>query len=1121
MLCPQCRAENTDGRRFCAACGASFARVCSTCGFANELDAKFCGGCGRPVAVATPRATSLPQAQPPAFLAAKALQSRAMLEGERKQVTVLLADLKGSLELLAHRDPEEARALLDPVLERMIDAVHRFEGTVNQVMGDGIMALFGAPVAHEDHAVRAGYAALRMQEAIRALGEGLQRQYGVAPQIRIGLNAGEVVVRRIDNDLAMDYSAVGQTTHLAGRLEQLASPGTILVTDTFVRLTEGYLHFKPLGLVAVKGLVEPLEVYELVDAEPTRGRGQAAARSLTRFVGRSAELEVLERPLQRVRAGHGQAVAVIGEPGVGKSRLFYEFVDSPNSRGCTILETSGVSYGKLNAYLPIRELLRTFFQIENSDDSREIYEKIVGRITELDESLQTALPALMAILDAPIEGPAWLELDPRQRRQRMFDAVKRLFIRLSQSQPLIVMIENLHWIDAETQAFLDNLVESLPTARILLLINYRPEYQHRWGSKTYYVQLRLDPLPTDSAEELLRGVIGDEPELVPLKKLLVERTEGNPFFLEECIRTLVEAKVLVGQRGACRLGKALSAIQVPVTVQAILAARIDRLSPDDKRVLQCAAAIGKDMSFPLLQAVVQLPEADLRQSLAQLQTAEFLYERSLFPELEYTFKHALTQEVAYSTLLLGRRRELHARIVETIETLPAERIADEIEHLSHHAFRGELWEKAVSYLRRAGARALERSASHAAIAFFEQALGALEHLPRRKDTVEQGVDIRLDLRRALVPLADRVKILEHMHQAEALASSLGDQRRLSWIAYGIAHCHYLANEQELTVEAAQRALALSKGADVAHEIAVNLLLGYSFHMTGDYRQGVRVLRRNVEMITGDRVRERFGLPIFPTFPAVTSRERLARCLGELGEFTEAIRVGEEGMRIAEELDHGPSLTAICLGLGIVHMRMEDVERARVVLERGLVVGRRGSIFLYVYSVAAAVGRLDVLAGRVTEGLALINETVSEAESKGATLGHALRLAWLAEGYVVIGDYERAWTVAQKAADLSRRHREKGQEAWTLHLLGEIAGRRRPADVESAAHLFEQAMAIAQDLGMRPAVAHCHLGLGELHARAGRLGAAREQLTEALLLFRQMGLASMVERTERQLSAQSA
>ena len=1122
MLCPQCRAKNAPARRFCAACGASLAQRCAACGFENEPTANFCGGCGQSLREPGGRAeseTPWVRSAPPAYLATKILEGRNALEGERKQVTVLFADLKGSMEMLTGRDPEDARALLDPVLRAMIDSVHRFEGTVNQVMGDGIMALFGAPIAHEDHAVRAGYAAIKMQEAIRALAEQVEREQNVSLRIRVGMNAGEVVVRGIGIDLTMDYSAIGQTTHLAARMEQLATPGTILVTEPFVRLTEGYLHFKPQGLVPVKGLADPIEVFELVDAEPTRGRFQAAARGLSRFVGRQAEFEAVDAALRRARSGQGQLVAVVGEPGVGKSRLLYDFIDSPRTRGCTVLETGAVSYGRLSAYLPFRELLRTYFQIEARNDAAEVHAKVAARLTALDESLRGIAPALIALLDVPVDDPAWPTLDPMQRRQRIFDALKRLLLRVSQERPLIVMVENLHWIDAETRAFLDHLVDSIPTAPLLLLVNYRPEYQHGWGSKSYYLQLRLDPLSAESAAELCRITLGDAPELEPLKRLLFERTGGNRFFLEECIRTLVETKVLVGERGACRLGKSLGAIQVPATVQAILAARIDRLSAQHKRVLQCAAVIGKDVSFPLLQAVVQAPEEELRTILAQLQPAEFLYETSLFPDLEYTFKHALTQDVAYSTLLLERRRELHARIVTTMETLWADRLASQVEALAHHASRGGVWDKAVTYQRHAGAKALERSASREASAFFEGALDALEHLPKGRDILEQAIDVRLDLRRALVPLADRVRILDHMQKAEVLASELGDQRRLSWIAYGIAHCHYLANDQAGTVEAGRRALALGGGADVEHQIGVNLLLGHSFYMSGDYRDGTVVLRRNIELI-GQRFRERFGLPIFPTFPAVTSRERLARCLGELGEFAEALRVGHEGLRIAEEINHAPSLTGMCLGLGLLYMRHDDLDRALVVLERGLDVGRRGSIYLYVLTVAAAVGRVYTLTGRIAEGLELIAGSVKEAEAKNAALAHPLRLTWLGEAHLAAGEYERASQRAEEALALSRRHKEKGQEVWILHLLGEIAARRDPRDIEGAERFYRQAIAAADVLGMRPAIAHCRLGLGELEAQAKRGEAGRKHLEEAAALFRDMGMASLQARVEEKLRGPS-
>jgi class 3 adenylate cyclase len=680
--------------------------ACPSCRFLNEPGEKFCGGCGLPV-TAGRRSPELrlgpPQSYTPSHLAEKILTSKTALEGERKQVTVLFADLKGSMELLADRDPEEARQLLDPVLEHMMEAVHRYEGTVNQVMGDGIMALFGAPIAHEDHAMRACYAALRMLEAVQRYAQQVQRTQGVPIQIRVGLNSGEVVVRAIGSDLHMDYTAVGQTTHLAARMEQMARPGSILITADILRLAEGYVEVKPLGPVQIKGLSTPAEVYEVSGAGPLGTRLQAAAvRGFTRFVGRVHELEILRQALQRARSGQGQVVALVGEAGVGKSRLFWEFIRSHRTHGWLLLESRSVSYGKATPYLPLRDLLKAYFQINARDDDRRIREKITGKLLTLDEALKPTLPAFLALLDVPVEDSQWQALDPPQRRQRILDGVKRLLLRESQVQPLCLVLDDLHWIDAETQALLDSLVESLPTARCLLLVNYRPEYQHGWGHKTYYSQLRLDPLPPDSAEEFLQVLLGDHVGLEPLKRLLIARTEGNPFFLEESVRTLVETQVLVGDRGAYRLAQALPSIQVPATVQAILAARIDRLPPEEKHLLQIAAVIGTEVPFALLQSIAEIPEEALRRGLAHLQAAEFLYEASLFPEHEYTFKHALTHEVAYGSLLRERRRALHARVVEAIEALPPDRRGEPLDRPPHHALRGEVWDKAVTYFRQAG-----------------------------------------------------------------------------------------------------------------------------------------------------------------------------------------------------------------------------------------------------------------------------------------------------------------------------------------------------------------------------------------------------------------------------------
>jgi class 3 adenylate cyclase/tetratricopeptide (TPR) repeat protein len=844
--------------------------------------------------------TQTPLTYTPSYLAEKILTSRSALEGERKQVTVLFADLKGSMELLADRDPEEARQLLDPVLERMMAAVHRYEGTVNQVMGDGIMALFGAPLAHEDHAVRACYAVLHMQEAIGQYAEALRRQQGLDVQIRVGLNSGEVVVRAIGSDLHMDYTAVGQTTHLAARMEQLARPGTALLTADTLRLVEGYVEVTPLGPVPVKGLQEPVAVFELRRAGLVRSRLQAAvARGLTRFVGRDAELEHLRQALARAGAGQGQVVAGVGEAGMGKSRLLYEFTRLHHTHGWLLLASNSVSYGKATAYLPVLDLLKGYFQIASHDDARRIREKVTGKLLTLDRALEPTLPAFLALLEVPVDDQQWHAFDPLQRRRRTLEAIKHLLLRESQVQPLCLVFEDLHWIDAETQALLDSLVESLPTARLLLLVNYRPEYQHGWSSKTSYTQLRLDPLPPASADELLQALLGSDPSLAPLTPLLVARTQGNPFFLEESVRTLVETGVLVGERGGYQLAKPLDTLQVPATVQALLAARIDRLAPEDKRLLQTAAVIGTEVPWPLLQVIADASDEALHRGMAHLQVAEFLYETSLFPEREHTFKHALTHEVAYGSLLQERRRVLHTRIVEAIEAFP-DRLADQVERLAHHALRGEVWDKAVAYFCQAGEKALARSANREAVTCFEQALVALERLPESHVRHEQAIDIRFGLRNALQVQLEFGRVFTYLREAEVLAQALGDQRRLGRVAAYMANDFQAIGDLQHAVEVGQRALALAKTlGDAALQVVLHLFLSRAYYVLGDYPQAINLARQNVAALGGALLREHFGLP---ALPSVASRVMWALCLAELGAFTEGRAHSEASFRLAEAVN---------------------------------------------------------------------------------------------------------------------------------------------------------------------------------------------------------------------------
>jgi class 3 adenylate cyclase/tetratricopeptide (TPR) repeat protein len=1113
MQCPRCHTENRDGRRFCAKCAAPLATACPSCGFSNEPGEDFCGGCAAPLAVASrpvePRFAS-PQSYTPKHLAEKILTSKTALEGERKQVTVLFADLKGSMELLADRDPEEARKLLDPVLERMMEAVHRYEGTVNQVMGDGIMALFGAPVAHEDHAIRASYAALRMQRRVNLFADEIQREGGTPVQIRVGLNSGEVVVRAIGSDLHMDYTAVGQTTHLAARMEQMAKPGSTLVTANTLKLAEGYVQVKPLGTVAVKGLETPTPVYELTGTVPTRSRLQASAtRGLTRFVGRATELQQLAQGLERAGAGHGQAVAVVGEAGVGKSRLAWEFTRSHRTQGWLVLESGSVSYGKATPYLPVIELLKAYCRIQERDDTRAIRERVAGKLLMLDRALEPLLTPLLALLDIPVDDAAWEVLDPPQRRQRTLDAVKRLLLRESRVQPLLVLFEDLHWIDAETQALLDGLMESLPTARLLLLVNYRPEYQHAWGSKTYYVQLRLDALPPESAEELLNALLGEDRTLEDLKGVLIARTEGNPFFLEETVQTLVETRVLVGERGAYRISKAPDAWQIPATAQAILASRIDRLEPEDKRLLQAASVIGKDVPFTLLQAIADVPEGDLRRALTHLQAAEFLYETTLFPDLEYTFKHALTHEVAYGSVLQKRRRALHARIVDVIEAVYPERLTEQVERLAHHALRGEAWEKAVTYLRHAGARAFARSANREAVAYFQQALVALQHLPETRATLEQAMDLRFDLRPALFALGELHKVTEHLGEAEGLARTLDDQRRLGQVS--LHKSHYLWS----TGHAAE-ALASAESAQIIAQTLEDfpLLVGATHYLgaicltSGNYQQAETYLRQVVRLLGVDRSHDRCGLT---GFPGAMARGWLAWALAERGVFDEGIVHGQDGLRLAEALDHPYSWVAASLGTANLYRLRGEVSHGVRLLERALALCRDRDIVVLSEAIAGFLGFAYAMSGQVAEGLRLLSKA-PEAEKQYQTL----LVAHMGEACLLAGRIDEAMTFADRALTFARERAQRGYEAYALRLLGEIAARPDSTDAEAAKTYWCQAVAVAEELGMRPLVAHCHLGLGKLCSGTGDSAKAHEHLTTATTMYREMGMTFWLEKAEAAL-----
>ena len=718
MRCNRCGTESTTGKKFCAACGSSLSSRCPKCGAENAPSSAFCEDCGAALAGhAASAAASSPQVAPPEQPA------DAPLDGERKTVTALFADIKGSTEMMENLDPEEARAIVDPALKLMIDATHRYDGYVVQSTGDGIFALFGAPVAHEDHPQRALYAALRMQEELRRYSAKVVADGGMPIEARVGVNTGEVVVRSITTGAGeTEYTPVGHTTNLASRMQAVAPTGSIAISEQTRKFVEGYFQLKPLGPTRVKGVSEPVNVYEVTGVGPLRTRLQrSAGRGLTKFVGREREMEALKHAAEQARLGRGQIVAAMAEPGVGKSRLFFEFKMTSQS-GWIVLETFSVSHGKASAYLPVIELLRNYSRIANEDDERTRREKVAGKITILDRSLEDMLPYLFTLLGI-VEGEDSLaQMDGQIRKRRTLEAIKRILLRESRNQPLMVIFEDLHWIDEETQALLNLLADSIGTAKFLLLANYRPEYSHQWGNKSYYTQLRLDPLGKDSADEMLTALLGDGKDLVPLKRLVIERTEGTPFFMEEMVHVLFEDGVLQSN-GTVKLAKSMNEVKVPATVQTILASRIDRLPPDEKELLQTLAVIGREFALAVVRRVVGgTKDDDLERMLASLQMAEFIYEQPTTGDIEYIFKHGLTQEVAYNSLLIERRKQLHERAGVALESMFSGQLEDHLDELAHHYGRSGNLDKAIEYLKLAGERAYRRSDLNEAAGHQELAL---------------------------------------------------------------------------------------------------------------------------------------------------------------------------------------------------------------------------------------------------------------------------------------------------------------------------------------------------------------------------------------------------------------
>jgi class 3 adenylate cyclase/tetratricopeptide (TPR) repeat protein len=1113
MQCPSCRHDNRIDAKFCEQCAAPLAKACTNCGSPASTTAKFCAQCGhplQPVADGSSRFLS-PSDYTPQHLVEKILTSRAALEGERKQVTVLFADIKGSMELVVARDPEQTQTLIGPVIEAMMEAVHRYEGTVNQVLGDGIMALFGAPLASEDHAVRACYAALRMQETVKRYAEQVQQSHGTPLAIRVGLNSGEIVVRVIRNDLHMEYAAVGETVHLAARMEQVANPGSIFATANTTQLAEGYIDAKPLSSLSVKGLAEPVTAYEVIGAGAARTRLQVAVgRGLTSFVNRELEFEQLHSAQRLAEAGQAQVVAIVAEPGVGKSRLLYEFLHSRHTGGWRILQSAAPSYGHAISYLPIIELLKQYFRVGPHDAAQAIQEKVSGTIFTLDPSLQDAIPPILDLLDSLDRHNPFRSLDPSEHRRKTYQAVIRLLLTESrrQSNPdegrIIAVFEDLHWYDTLTIGLLNELVVQARDERLLLVVSYRPEYEDQWRNRPNYRQLRVYPLISENLGEFLDVLLGSDPRLEGLKSFLAERTNGNPFFVEEIVRTLIDNGVIDGGRGNFHLTTRIWNTLVPPSVQSVLAARIDRLPAVEKQLLQEAAVIGQDVSFNLLQVISGLAEEPLRHFLEKLQSAEFIYTTQLFPDLQYTFRHSLICDVAYDGVLREHRRAVHARVVEAMERLYSDRLIDEVERLAYHSVRGELKEKAAHYLRQAGAKAAARGALQEARISFEQALGILRSLPDSSAAMEEAFEIRLALRTVLRQLGEVELMLEHLREAEVLAERLNDDvRRCRVFSFLTLVLSNMGQVNEAAVVGARAVEIARRIGDLPLSIITGSSLAEPYYLRGEYEQAVEIATGTLAALPSQLAHEYFGIAVPPS---VFARGWLVMSLAAVGRFHEATGHVAEMIELAAKTKHVHTIGWAHLTASRLHLVKGEWTKARDLLEQWMgMPGTHDVTTLLPWAVSslawalAQIGETNQVLRRVQEG----EEHLRRQDAKGIFIHRDWGYHAVARACLLLGRLDQARCLADHSLESS--HRQPGFAAHAHCMLGDLAIQTDRFDAERATAHYAKALALGESRGMRPVVAHCHFGLGRLHRRSSDSERARQHLTVAKDMYDGMGM----------------
>jgi class 3 adenylate cyclase/tetratricopeptide (TPR) repeat protein len=1124
VKCPTCQFDNDSDAKFCNQCGHKLEIACPECGKPNRPGSQFCKECGQNLTLPSepvPKELSFDekidriQRYLPEGLTEKILAQRDRIEGERRQVTVMFCDMEGFTPLVEKLGSDEAYGIMDQVYEIMIHKVHDYEGTVNEMTGDGIMALFGAPIALEDAPQRAIRSAMAIHREMAKFSDKMKEEReGMKPlKMRVGINTGPVVVGTLGNNLRVEFKAVGDTVNLASRVEGLAEPGTTYVTDDIFRLTEGFFRFEALGEKRIKGKEASVNVYRVIAPSTSRTRFDVSAeQGLTPFVGRERELELLLDGFERCKGGRGQAFSVISEAGVGKSRLLYEFGKATTNENVTFLEGRCLSYSRGVSYHPVIDILKQNFDIRDGDGDPEIRQKVTRGLKASGVDEGSTLPYLLDLLSVKDSGMDGVPLSPEAKKNRILGALKRIVLKGSEIRPLIIAIEDLHWIDKSSEESLKDLLDSISGAPVLLIFTYRPEFVQTWGARSYHSQLNLNRLSNRESLAMISHLLG-APELDEhLEQLVLEKTEGIPFFIEELMRSLTHQGIIENKDNKYCLAKDIRDVTVPSTIQDVIMARMDSLLEGAKALLQTGSVAGREFSHDLIQKVTGLSEEELLSHLSVLKDSELLYERGIYPQSNYVFKHALTQDVAYNSLLHKRRREIHENVEKALEQIYAERLEELCEILAYHALKGEDWQRAYKYSRQAGLKAFSHSAYEEAQQYFEDALTALKKLPREKARIEAEIDLRFNMRSALLPLGRHEEWGEWVRAAESLAREIKDDARLSNTLSYLSSLHWINDQSRKAIELGTKALTLAeKTGDFSTQVATMLHLGIYYFTSGEYPKQVKCHQELRRRLTGEPAYQQHGLT---SFPGAWARANLALGRAELGNFDEIEEISREALEIAERVENAFTLVITYALLGTAYLRFGKVEPALLLLEKGHELCRLSKVQFVQPYLVGSLGYAYLLSNEPIGALTVLEEGTKPGNLEGGVWTvHPLTV--LGDTYRAVGETALAAETVANALSLADEGEERGFEAWAMLVMAGInAEDGRLGEAES---WYRRALKKALDLSMRPLVAHCHRGLGHLYQNSEKKVEASSELQAAIQLYRDMDMGFWVPEAESALA----